>query len=53
MALTPAEKMKARRERLKAAGLCTRCGKRKATKGTQCKKCNDDAKKRVEESRKV
>lgn len=52
MALTPAEKMHARRQRLAAAGICTRCGNRKAAHGiTLCRPCNEGAKERVRSSR--
>lgn len=52
MALTSAEKMRAKRERAREAGLCIVCGKRKPRKGkATCKACNDAAKIRVKNSR--
>jgi hypothetical protein len=49
---TAAERMKRRREKLRAAGKCTVCGKRKAAKGlTVCKICNAEAYERVKASR--
>jgi uncharacterized OB-fold protein len=44
--------MRATREKRRAAGKCTRCGKRKARPGkANCKKCNDNAKATVKASR--
>lgn len=52
MALTAAEKMKARRARLKAAGKCLICGGADARPGkTTCEKCNTSAKARVKAGR--
>ena len=44
--------MRATREKRRAAGKCTGCGKRKPRLGkTTCKKCNDLAKASVKASR--
>lgn len=52
MALSSAEKMRRRRERLAQAGLCVRCGQRKTWRDlTVCKPCNEGAKERVRRSR--
>lgn len=52
MALTAAEKMRRRREKLVAAHLCSRCGARKRWKALSvCRPCNEEAKERVRASR--
>jgi hypothetical protein len=51
-AQTGAERTRAWRERLRAEGICTVCGKRKARKGkATCGPCNESAKERVKASR--
>lgn len=51
MALTPAEKMRRRRAKLKGEGRCQKCGHRKGPRISVCRSCNEYAKSKVRESR--